>query len=337
MTVSSPDKRLDYLDSVRVLACFMVILMHSPMPDNNAPGMFLSTISYLTAPCIGLFFMVSGALLLPVRTGMFTFLKKRFTKIIFPTLFWTAIYLAANLYYSESEINIARTICSVPFSHQGHGVLWFMYTLAGLYLLAPVLSGWLSNAAKREVEFILLLWTITLCFPVLSHFVDINTSNQGILYYFTGYAGYFILGYYLKKWPESIKWKILMPFVAISLVAPVVCKSLQLEVDFYNLFWYLSIFVVILTVAIWKFIDQYCSRMRLFSIAQYTFGIYLSHILVMRFFLWKTSIISGIDNYAIQTLVIAILTFIISLLLSMLIGRLSFAGYLIGISTHRRK
>ena len=100
MTVSSPDKRLDYLDTVRVLACFMVILMHSPMPDNNAPGMFLSTISYLTAPCIGLFFMVSGALLLPVRTGMFTFLKKRFTKIIFPTLFWTAIYLAANLYYS---------------------------------------------------------------------------------------------------------------------------------------------------------------------------------------------------------------------------------------------
>lgn len=128
-----------------------------------------------------------------------------------------------------------------------------------------------------------------------------------------------------------------MPFVAISLVAPVVCKSLQLEVDFYDLFWYLSIFVVILTVAIWKFIARYCSRMHLLSIARYTFGIYLSHILVMRFFLWKISIISGIGNYVIQTLVIAILTFIISLLLSMLIGRLSFAGYLIGISTHRRK
>lgn len=50
------------LDLIRIIACTMVVLMHSPMPTENANGLLLSSLSYFTAPCIGLFFMVSGAL-----------------------------------------------------------------------------------------------------------------------------------------------------------------------------------------------------------------------------------------------------------------------------------
>lgn len=57
------------LDMLRIIACMMVVLMHSPIPSsNNANGLLLSSVSYFTAPCIGLFFMVSGALLLPPPT-----------------------------------------------------------------------------------------------------------------------------------------------------------------------------------------------------------------------------------------------------------------------------
>ena len=55
--------RVYELDILRVLACLMVICMHAPYPKEGANGLFLSTLSYFTAPCIGLFFMVSGALL----------------------------------------------------------------------------------------------------------------------------------------------------------------------------------------------------------------------------------------------------------------------------------
>ena len=59
-------KQRDYaLDLLRIVACVMVVMMHSPMPSADANGMLLSSLSYFTAPCIGLFFMVSGALLLP--------------------------------------------------------------------------------------------------------------------------------------------------------------------------------------------------------------------------------------------------------------------------------
>lgn len=42
-------------DLLRLLACLMVIAMHAPLPDSaEGNGLFLSTLSYLTAPCIGL-------------------------------------------------------------------------------------------------------------------------------------------------------------------------------------------------------------------------------------------------------------------------------------------
>lgn len=53
------------LDLLRIMACVMVVIMHSPIPSENANGLLLSSLSYFTAPCIGLFFMVSGALILP--------------------------------------------------------------------------------------------------------------------------------------------------------------------------------------------------------------------------------------------------------------------------------
>lgn len=61
-------RRILYLDFLRVLACMMVVLMHSPVPSGQGSGIFLSTLSYLTMPCIGIFFAISGALLLPVST-----------------------------------------------------------------------------------------------------------------------------------------------------------------------------------------------------------------------------------------------------------------------------
>lgn len=88
----NPVRKRNYpLDLVRVTACLMVVLMHSPMPSENANGIFLSLLSYMTAPCIGLFLMVSGALLLPVKEGTGSFLRRRLGKILGPTLVWSLI------------------------------------------------------------------------------------------------------------------------------------------------------------------------------------------------------------------------------------------------------
>ena len=148
----------DYtLDVMRVVAMFMIVLMHSPKPG-SAPGIMLVGLTYLTIPAIGLFFMISGALLIDNKLGTKEFLTRRFSKILWPTLFWTMVYMIVK--YSTTETTttgVLRLIFSIPFKAQGHGVLWFMYTLAGLYLLTPMLSKWAGTAIEREIKFYLFL------------------------------------------------------------------------------------------------------------------------------------------------------------------------------------
>lgn len=222
-------------DVMRVVACIMIICMHAPMPTENANGIILSTISYFTASGLCLFFVISGALLLPIKTDIKTFLKKRLGKVIMPTLVFTFLYIVLNCINGEQQ-NILKLYVSIPFSAQGDGVLWFMYTLIGLYLVAPIISKWLDAASKREVELYLLLWVITLCYPILKLFVGINEGNTGVLYYFSGYIGYFVLGYYLRKYPNAVTLKKLIIPDIIAIVTPIALKILSIEVDFIQCF-----------------------------------------------------------------------------------------------------
>lgn len=109
-------QRKTYLDVVRIAACLLVIIMHSPM--EGASGALQNVVAALTAPCIGLFFMVSGALLLPADGGL-DFLKKRFSKVLVPTIFWSLFYIGANVLIKHQEISLVpRQILSIPYGRR---------------------------------------------------------------------------------------------------------------------------------------------------------------------------------------------------------------------------
>ncbi|MDE5929123.1 MAG: acyltransferase [Muribaculaceae bacterium] len=330
------------LDYIRLLACFMVVLMHSPIPSPDADGMILAPLSYVTAPCIGLFFMVSGALLMPVKGDYVSFVGRRFGKIALPTLFWTLIYVALKLYDSESEINLMQTLASIPFAPQGEGVLWFMYTLAGLYLLAPILSAWVEKASVRDIELVLSLWVVTLCYPLLKLWFYTNSGTTGILYYFTGYAGYFLAGCYLKKYPGRIPMWLFWSVAVSGMLLMLALKYFGIVYDFYSLFWYESIFIAALAVALWQTVVYVARRNRpagrtVVTLSNLSFGIYLTHILIMRHWLWDCSWIAAISNYGLQCLVIAVLTFVFSALACLLISYLPMSQWVIACHMNWRK
>lgn len=242
--------RIVYLDLIRVLSCMLIVLMHAPSPGSGAPGYIVVPIYFITAAGLCLFFMVSGALLLPVKTDTFTFLKKRMGKILVPLLFWTLFYLGVSLAFGEKTLSeVGHNLLSVPFTRQGHGVLWFLYVLIGLYLLSPIISPMLQKASKKELEFYLLLWGITLCYPLLAPFVELTTDTYGILYYFSGFLGYFVLGYYLHNYkPQMNKWGV-AALMIIPLLAFVVFNAAGIREQFDELFWYEGMMVAMLCVA----------------------------------------------------------------------------------------
>ena len=206
-------ERLYHADVVRIVACLMVVLMHSPMPDDNLIPIFTSGLTYLTKPCIGLFFTLSGYLLLPVKSApsdSFTWAWKRIKKFLCPLVIWSLIYLLVNGVLLSGDF----TKSSIPFSPQV-GVLWFMYVLIGLYFVAPVISPWLQQASKKTIQLYIALWGISLLFPYLSPFISILDNAYGVLYYMSGFLGYFLLGYYIRYYGIAMKpWKGLCGIVA---------------------------------------------------------------------------------------------------------------------------
>lgn len=328
--------RILYLDIIRIMACVMIVAMHAPIPNTGLSSFILSADSLLTAPGIGLFLMVSGALLLPINMTTSLFLKKRLGKIVFPTLFWTLFYLLVYRYdYRFEGINILRVLLSIPFSHQ-YGILWFMYMLAGLYLLTPILSPWLKQTDKKELEFYLILWAITMCYPYIRDFIGVNESHTGIFYYFGGYVGYFLLGYYLRTYVKAFSiWKSII-LLLIPLSVATILKILQIPVHFYDSFWYLSLLVAMMSLA-WflliKRVDMICNDLSQFHrfialVSNCCFGIYLVHIFIMRSIIWKWTWLYNLG--IIQILSITLLTFIASLGVTWLISYLPGAEYIIG-------
>lgn len=316
------------LDAIRLIACLMIVLMHSPMPGLGTSGAVLSGISYLTAPGIGLFFMVSGALLLKVKVGESfetkSFLRRRFTKILVPLVFWSIVGWVLEQYgVKNTELDI----------------LWFMYCLAGMYLLTPVLSRWLSVASIKEVEFYLLLWFVTLCVPFVKLFTPVNESDTSWLYYFHGYVGYYVLGFYLQnywghRWSARRKIVLSVVFICVSVILPIVLLMLNMEVDFYSLFWYLSVTVALQCVVWWSVVKRLMRNVAklpsfVVELSRLSFGIYLIHILVMRNVLWKTEWMQG-QNGIVQIVVCTFLTFVISVLISWGISKIKYVKAVIG-------
>ncbi len=319
------------LDLLRVIALMMIILMHSPMPD-CASGFLLSGISYFTSPGIGLFFMISGSLLLGNNLSTKVFLKNRFSKILYPTLFWTVLYLIIKCSNEHMGMNSLLILaCSIPFSAQGHGILWFMYTLAGLYLLTPILSKWLNNASKREIEFYLFLWAITLLYPYLSKVLIINDSNTGVLYYFTGYLGYYLFGYYLKNHYRYRKIHVVLA-IAVATIVPATLYFSTMDRDFYTMLWYLSLPVVLMAFCWFVLINQ-CPNKKIAiinEVSKLSFGIYLMHIFIMRNLLWRINVITELPG-VIQITVVLILTFLLSFIAVWMLSKLAFSKYIIGV------
>lgn len=339
-------QRIVYLDVIRVFSCIMIVLMHSPQRDTDAPAYIQAPLYFITASGLCLFFMVSGALLLPAKTDTFTFLKRRLGKVIGPLLFWTLFYIAINLFTGEATWNdTLHSLISFPFTRQGHGVLWFLYVLIGLYLLSPVISPMLQKASQKEIQFYLLLWGIAMCYPILAPFVQLTVNTYGILYYFSGFAGYFVLGYYLHTYNHQIGMGGIAVLFVLPILAFIACYGTGLNKMFHDAFWYEGIAVALMCVAWFLALRKWMMNRNLSlgggkiltTLSNCTFGVYLMQVFVLRQILWHFDFVVHGLGYIGQILITWIGALVICFALTWVISYLPYSDYIIGFTNRKRK
>ncbi len=226
LTRQTPAQHIVWLDVVRLVAMFTVVCCHCTDPFNFYPGTSPDIVDikfwgavYGAAlrPCVPLFVMITGALLLPVRGDASAFYKKRIPRVFFPFLIWSVIY---NLFpwitgllgvepkvildffpYSGEEVmrqSLAVSlgyIAEMPFNFSLLDVhMWYIYLLIGLYLFFRYSRPWVEKALGTcQTMVSCSMGSDTACCLYYTEFAapvplgDLLVELVRMLYYFAGF------------------------------------------------------------------------------------------------------------------------------------------------------
>lgn len=232
--ITNYKERIVWLDVVRLIAIFLVIACHCTDPFNASPearanpdiNFWGSAYGSMLRPCVPLFVMMTGFLLLPVKQEASTFYRKRIPRVLFPFLVWSILFDLSPWFIqfvggskelviqffpwepnpSASLADALKTIAMIPINFTVYATpMWYIYTLIGLYLYMPVFSAWVEKASDKAKLWFLGIWAVSLFIPYLMVFVSqylfgtCSWNSFGLFYYFAGFNGYMLLGHYLGR------------------------------------------------------------------------------------------------------------------------------------------
>lgn len=220
------NKRIVFVDYIRVIACFLVMLVHASENFYAADASGLAgNVSMLANEAnrfwvafydgglgrisVPLFMVVSAFLLVPMKPGqsMQAFYKHRFLRILPPMICFMLIYTFLPLLWGQMTWEQSwHDFIMLPFnfpSMAGH--LWFMYPLISLYLVIPIVSPWLEKSSAKDERLFLYFFMASTLIPWLVRFVSADLWGGcfwnpyfHMFYYCSGYLGYLVLAHYIR-------------------------------------------------------------------------------------------------------------------------------------------
>lgn len=194
------------LDVIRCVALFLIVLCHTNIGLENAAP-YIVKLKWFVGKCgVPLFLIISGYLNLPMKYEDKEFISKRFKRVFLPFLFWSILYVVLDLIIHNRtfSVNIFSEDCFLIAS-SAH--LWYIYAILALYLITPIISEYFQKCSKNMFQFYLSIWLMSALFTYYYHwtghaFFDHNFTY--VTYYLGGYLGYYILGYYIKRFSPAL-------------------------------------------------------------------------------------------------------------------------------------
>ena len=285
-------ERIFYYDFLRAFAIIAVIICHV----NHFFGQLVGTtqiVAQMTFHDIGrigvpIFLMISGALILNRPYPDLTeFLKKRFTRIIYPFIFWIILILVQLQYYRYNEAFLWNTFIGEP------SITWYFWVLIGIYLFLPVLNSFVKEYGESGLKYFLSIWFILM---ILKTFNAYPLWTNFDLSYFAGYVGYPVLGYYLANKEFKISDSKVCLLGLITLISSL---SVFVYLNYFNSPYismiYQNVPIIFMGTGLFLFV-KYLDKLNKFnsikdnfigkaiiSLSVCSYGMYFSHVLVVKF------------------------------------------------------
>lgn len=349
--------RVVFLDYLRVIACFMVILVHSCEfffingdsigIRTISDGFWVSVIDSAFRAAVPLFVMASAYLLLPLKDDASRFFKRRFVRVVIPFAVWSLLY--AVLPYTWGEITLDTvydnlTHLLVNFN-MASGHLWFVYMLIGLYLFMPILSPWLSSTSKKMEQAFLGIWFVTTFWHYAKLFGgdfygECYWNEFHSFWYFSGFIGYLVLAHYVRKYIDwSLRKSLIVGgslFVVGYLFTAIVYYHNTLtatKLQELELSWRFNSFnVVFMTLGVFLMMKKITFQKGTFyaaikEISRLSYGIYLMHIFLLGF---SYRLLEGYFSTPVTIVMVGTTTFVSCCVLAKVLSYLPKSKYIVG-------
>jgi len=357
MTTVKPARNFG-LDVLRVIACYMVIQVHSGeyyyigdggVVLNTPDAITVDWYNSLCRICVPLFVMISGFFLFPVNDTN-AFFKKRLSRVAVPFILWCILY--AFYQYFMGSVSISTSLLNILKIPVNYGVeighLWFVYMLLGLYLFAPILSPWIQTASRKGMEFYLILWAIAFSLPYI-HLIfpeiwgEAFWNHTPMLYYFSGFLGYVVLANYIKRfhmqpraWNYFLGTALIIIGYAITLYGFLHRLPTEKYVSTLELTWSFEIInVAMMTAGVFLMVKNISVKNStslfnklILDIAAKSYGIYLAHIMVLN--VYHSLLDDHFSTAVIKVPLIALCTFVSTYIVIKILSFLPKSKWLVG-------
>ena len=298
------NKRINYIDWLRIISALAVIGIHITMTQPNnysvqeigkSNYIVLTSVYTLIQWAVPVFLMITGNLLLHSKVMSIAKIKKMIIRIgAVLLLFGSAFALLEQVFDRKTlEIEMLPNSVLLTLQQKSWSHLWYLYILIGIYFIILPLKKFLDNSCNKEIcIFIGTLIVGNFIIPTVNIIFGIQIENYMLL---TQYVTYLLLGYLiggLHDDEQNIKIKRAIDcfstwgWLGLWLVASVVKIIMQYVSVIKNgegapLVLGDRIFTFAQALSIYCIFKKYMNRVQVGNIAKSisrcSFGIYLVH------------------------------------------------------------
>ena len=290
-------KKLDWIDMLKIVAAFLVVLQHSiseiwtSLSPDTLTWQITNFLFILSRSAVPVFFMCSGAgMLCKSRTISDVFHKNIFQLIKLYTA-WMLVYgFVASISLINEGLASFSTIRNAFIKKIlfGEYFTWFIVALIGLYLITPFLSVIVQN--KHLLQYFLVLSVLfTVIIPLTGYFPSLNRLTENInnfhMHFVVGYVMYYVLGYYISRANWKKQYTIITIFVlGVSCLTAFLFSCLYssqkgtASQEIYGEFAPLGLLINVSVFALFKAFSKYISSNKISKrLVRYGIGIYFIH------------------------------------------------------------
>ena len=197
------------IDFIRVIACLMVVMIHTAAYDfdyaDPASSQWMAQNVYdcFVRSGVPLFFMLSGIVYLQKEEITVSYIWKKILRLLIVYILFYVIYKAFEVRH-ELMRDPLYLLEALRWGHFPHFHLWFMPELAAIYIMLPFIHHCAHTKPELAKYYLLVFFIFSVIKTTVLKIPGFPEPAAQYIHVFTrvqliDYAGYFVLGWYLNE------------------------------------------------------------------------------------------------------------------------------------------